>query len=342
MPSNDITTIKRPCNLKAEDEALFAEGQYNTPPNKVVQIENASVLFNGIVMRAFSPVKESYYQYPESKWGFIKKAYEQYIVSSYSRSRGFVKYSDKPLVVINQPWFNFYHWVLESLPRLFLAKEHLKTSALLLPQAYAKFSFVTDTLKILAPRAEVIYHSDQNYKASKVYLPALRPFCHQYNVELLHNFSQHMLQQMGLTDVKPQRKIMLVRTKANARRIQNSSVIETIATANGFEVVDMEDYSFAEQVRLMRSASHVVAQHGAGLTHILFMHPNARVLELHKALTNASDHVSQVYVSLASAMNVDYYYMFCQPTDPNADFFKADIKVDVLQFEQELRNFIAP
>ena len=41
-----------------------------------------------------------------------------------------------------------------------------------------------------------------------------------------------------------------------------------------------------EQVELFRTASHVIAAHGAGLTNVLFAHAEAKILEIRPELSS--------------------------------------------------------
>ena len=88
-------------------------------------------------------------------------------------------------------------------------------------------------------------------------------------------------------------------------------MIEVLRAFN-FRIVRTEDYSFAEQVRLAAGARYLVSNHGAGLTNILFMRPGSSVLELR----HATDCINNCYFTLASALNLKYFYQTCQPKTP--------------------------
>ena len=53
-----------------------------------------------------------------------------------------------------------------------------------------------------------------------------------------------------------------------------------------FRKVYLEQFSIREQVELFRTASHVIAAHGAGLTNVLFAPAEARILEIRPELSS--------------------------------------------------------
>ena len=53
-----------------------------------------------------------------------------------------------------------------------------------------------------------------------------------------------------------------------------------------FRKVYLEQMTITEQVKLFRTATHVIAAHGAGLTNVLFAPANARILEIRPELSS--------------------------------------------------------
>ena len=58
---------------------------------------------------------------------------------------------------------------------------------------------------------------------------------------------------------------------------------------------------------------------------MLFMSPGANVLELR----HATDRINNCYFTMASAMNLNYFYQSCEPANRDEDPHSADLKVDV-------------
>ena len=96
-----------------------------------------------------------------------------------------------------------------------------------------------------------------------------------------------------------------------------------------FEVVYLEDHSLAEQIIIISGARMVISAHGAALSHLMFMHPLSRILEIR----SASDAIRNCYFSLASVLSVGYHYFLAQEVD-------EDLIVDLGAFEACINNFV--
>jgi glycoprotein 2-beta-D-xylosyltransferase len=112
---------------------------------------------------------------------------------------------------------------------------------------------------------------------------------------LVEEFSQHALQSFGLQHVqKISGKIVIIdrvpyiahpRSKpGNALRTLNNlnelkQRLEKIRGVSSVEMVFLEKMSLAEQVKSIRQAHVLIGNHGAGLTHVLFMDQGSHMIE---------------------------------------------------------------
>lgn len=79
-------------------------------------------------------------------------------------------------------------------------------------------------------------------------------------------------------DIKQTRKIFLTRRDAENRNITNQE--QLLMALKGWETVTLEGLSMAEQVKLFKEASHVLAPHGAGLVNTIWCQPGTKIFEL--------------------------------------------------------------
>jgi hypothetical protein len=77
------------------------------------------------------------------------------------------------------------------------------------------------------------------------------------------------------------RKIYLSRKDASRRRMVNESDMTRRLKSIGFEILQLEGMTIAEQQTLLGSARVVVAEHGAALTNIVWCPANAAVVDIH-------------------------------------------------------------
>ena len=89
---------------------------------------------------------------------------------------------------------------------------------------------------------------------------------------------RHFKGRPELKDVKPHRKIVVLRPGAKTRRITNSD--ELLLALKGWETVDLAKMTIREQMKTFAEATHIVAAHGAGLVNLLWCTPGTKVIEI--------------------------------------------------------------
>lgn len=75
-------------------------------------------------------------------------------------------------------------------------------------------------------------------------------------------------------------KYFLSRRNMTWRRLSNDTEVSVFLEANGYETVQIESLSFAEQVRMFQNASHIVASNGSSLQNIIFSDQSVSLLVL--------------------------------------------------------------
>ena len=73
-------------------------------------------------------------------------------------------------------------------------------------------------------------------------------------------------------------RLALMRRDWSTRKIVNAREVQTLVSAAGFHVVDMVGLSFAEQVRVFRSAEIVFSVLGSGLTGLVYSPDGVKVI----------------------------------------------------------------
>ena len=180
-------------------------------------------------------------------------------------------------------FFNYYHLLIEALPRLLALERTSLLSALgdvqlLCPgglsstDAFFLSKLGLDRLPILEVEAGPLYRleslvlSSLKTEGSTGYLP---PW-------YARTLRERLLPERPSTR---RHRLYISRQGAGTRRLANHAAVAKILRRHGFEPVRMEDLCLPEQIELMYDAEAVVAPHGAGLTNLLFGR-DLRVLEL--------------------------------------------------------------
>ena len=204
---------------------------------------------------------------------------------------------------------NYYHRWADSIPRIY-ALHHPDVEALAPVRVYVDGRFTDDEKSVirhlLPTYAElVVTDSALRVQAAKcIHLPymssdrtdhskwfnASAGFLPQEGLNWLRN---EVYALTGLQPAEPFRKLYVTRRNAKVRRLLNEEETATYLERRGFKVVALEKRPFREQVQLFAEAKVIVAQHGAGLTNLLFAQSPC-VLEI------LSDKDRQIFFSLVS------------------------------------------
>lgn len=180
-------------------------------------------------------------------------------------------------VILTHLWSkNYYHWIIETLPRLrFIERTVPKiTPRLLLNPAPTRWQIDSLTLLGFSPDQFVIQNERLKYLIGTTYVNSnMREIPVSGHKPAIIDWVRDRYRQAaaGHPDARPYpRRIYVSRQGAASRRLTNSAEFEQLLTGYGFEKIELERYSFLEQIQLFRGAEFVAGIHGAGLTNILF------------------------------------------------------------------------
>ena len=233
-----------------------------------------------------------------------------------------------------QEWnFNYFHWMTEVLPALVVINQITdKKVPVLLSANSKKCKHIIDSLKIFDIPI-YYYNIRQTIKVSNLYAVKI-PIVGAYNEPFLSNMRSLFLKNINVEVKKtPFRKIYISRKKATRRKISNEDELVALLDRYEFESVFLEDYEIQDQIKLLQETKIVVSCHGAGLTNILFMQPDTKVIEL-----KANNNDYWCFFSLARLANLKYSYLLCE-SDRN-NHRDSNITVDLVALEMAVKNYI--
>jgi len=168
---------------------------------------------------------------------------------------------------------NFFHWLIEILPRLWTLQQSGAQPDWYVIDAYLPFQ--RKTLQALGvPLEKVIQpHVSLHVEADELLVPSL------FFPNACREVGAQLAQQLNVVDdPRAPRRIFINRRKS--RRTKNAAALAVLLRKFGFEEHFLEDYPLAKQIALFRQAEVVLAPHGAGLTHLIHCRPGTEVIEL--------------------------------------------------------------
>lgn len=169
--------------------------------------------------------------------------------------------------VINSSYTNYFHWVLEHLLKLRglekYEKETGKNVKLIIPSDTP--SYIKESLNLLAPEKEKIEASEGVIHVEKLILPSA-PELTPKNLNWLKNKG---LKNAEEPPIKPS-KIYISRQSSQVRKVDNFNEIEKTLKKYSIKTIEMEKYSFQEQIGMIKNSNLLIGPHGAGLTNMIW------------------------------------------------------------------------
>jgi len=245
---------------------------------------------------------------------------------------------DKPALSVVNSWVeNFYHFTWETLVKIYLLREQLPTATLVFPAE--RKGFHTQWLSMLGITDITWVEKKQRIKTPLAISSSSFELTMPGAKAILEGFREWVISRMnqqGLLEDKSRypKRIFITRTKVRYRNIVNLAELEPLVTRYGYSIVELEDYSIAQQVNFFYHAEDIVGVHGAGFAYIGFS--KAPVLDI-----IVSDFISLWFEKIAGIMETGYEYLRT-PGVPN-DFPDKrpgyhDILVDLEKLEEKLKE----
>lgn len=174
----------------------------------------------------------------------------------------------------------FYHWMIQILPRLGLAlRAGVKFDRLALYDTQKRY--VRDAMANLNIPESALVDLKQVpcFSADRVVAPLAKWNIDPPMVGFVR--STYLPDAASVSDGEP---LYISRNLAQSRRVVNEDeMMAALSREFGFRLVRFEEMTLAEQARVIAGANCVVAPHGAGLSNICFCRPDTLIVEIMKA-----------------------------------------------------------
>jgi capsular polysaccharide biosynthesis protein len=244
----------------------------------------------------------------------------------------------QPYVRVHTSYRGYYHWLLESVPKLLEAQRTLPSFTLLLPASYTD-AFYADTLRLLNISTIVRLQSQIMYQVPDLALPVLAEAQGDYSAPAMREVKTVLLAAAGIGEAAPASptRLYISRRKAPRRKVLNEAEVEQLLKHYGFACVCFEDFAFEDQLRLCASANVLVSMHGAGLSNMLFMPEHSTVVEFRKF----DDGLNYFFTGLGATLGHHYHLLYSKAADEQQSVQDADLYVDIKALDAVLQQLPA-
>lgn len=322
VPQLEWLRVKSPVNageLPTKFASQFVRAK-NIPARRIFKVSNVCVTAEGVTfrnLRVFIP------SLPWSK-DLIRYQTGELLATQWKQTVRTL--DEQPLILAYDHWAlsNYYHWMIESLPRLFVAGSLYRDCRILLPDDVHEY--VISSLELLGIKNFERIGADEIIRVPRLIMPEIvyyngvenedrppepsdvvvsHPLAHEELIlpvrrKLLGTFSPSY----------PFRKVYVSRSRSRIRRLINEEDILPTLKASGFEIVYFEGMSLVEQIRLMQETCILAGVHGSNMVNILFLPTTSKVIEL------MNEHqLNDAFYLLASSIGIDYYSVPCSMHD---------------------------
>lgn len=211
---------------------------------------------------------------------------------------------------------NYYHWMLDVLPRLAaLGPDGLSKRHYLACQDHPFHRQTFDLLQIPS-NARTAATGLQFYTAPELLIP-LKPLgVSQENVRFVRDL---LMERTGMANSPVAgERIYISRRHANSRRVLNEDELEPLLKKHRFRTCYLEQLSLKEQMLLFHGAEAILAPHGAAWTNLIFARPGTHVLEIMpEGLDSTHTGAYHLFEQLAAVTDARYERLIAQATRPD-------------------------
>jgi capsular polysaccharide biosynthesis protein len=336
LRQESISTRNLPVNFNRADADLFEhEIKRIIPATLLLYMEDVTIDPGGILFHGNKVLPQSFPS-PDfvNTWAGSRTKIKFFIKNCLHKSH---KKIEQDVFWITDTWSQgYFHWMSDALPRLLTIQERIEDAILLLPGAYKGEKYIASSLKPFS--IQNLRFIQETVHCKNLRLPTHTAPTGNYNENLIRDLRKLYTNfYQAVNSVHAGNKVYISRSKAQKRKVVNEE--ECLATLHeyGFKTIYFEDYPFEQQVEIALNAQYLISNHGAGLTNILFMKSDSKVLELRK---NGDAH-NNCYFALASALNLQYYYQLCRSANPDEDAHTANLIVGCHLLRENIERMLA-
>lgn len=214
----------------------------------------------------------------------------------------------------------YFHWLVDVLPRLAILRQSDFTE-----DSFDYFyvnsqskRFQKETLKLLGIPLDRVIESDHHphIQAKTLIVPSFAGYIGWATPRTINFLRTAFLPMSQHNNVEPDflfsstftgkypKRIYISRCSAKYRHIINEADLVDLLQEKGFKVIQLENYSFLDQVRLFSNAEIIVAAHGAGLTNLIFCTQDTTVIELF-----SPNYIRYYYWTICEYLRLKLYYL---------------------------------
>lgn len=327
--------VAPPVNLLHNNEYAYYVTQVPSFSIFIYRHKNAYVTKSGVCFDSLTRLLPGSFMHVKR----VRKDQQKIALLNFLFRRKYRLDKNKKYLVVHNQWSinGYYHWLIDSIPRLWSVLDELSELHLLLPYQAKNVRFIQDIITLL-PALKVVYIPEKKVAfVRQLVLPSHLPGWGLFKPEYLRAFRSFVLQRISLHTNED--LIYISRRQASRRKIINEDSLTTRLKTLGFKTVVLENHSFIEQVEIFNKAKLVISIHGAALSNIIFMKAHTSVIEIIKKPVGEERYLME-YQKLASIFEISYYSLAADSDTAYASFDEANLIVNETELKEIVEKLI--
>jgi hypothetical protein len=211
-------------------------------------------------------------------------------------------------ILLSMPFYhNFYHWLIEILPRLISYDRYpsLHHVPLIVPSSAP--GFVAETLRLTGYLSKTVFLENGTYRFKKLHMLSKLSSIFEVSPDAIA-WLNDKFKDVGARRVTP-KKIYISRGDAKIRFVSNEPQLTEVLTDFGFETMAMSGLSIPDQINLFRNAQYVIGAHGAAFANLAFAKPGATFIEFF-----SKGHYAPCFNRISGSRGLKYGFLVGGPT----------------------------
>ncbi|MEQ6121918.1 glycosyltransferase family 61 protein [Reichenbachiella sp. MALMAid0571] len=322
--------VKRTAPLNSSNSELnYFHLNEKIPSFMILMLNNTFCSPYGILFKNGQVVKQSVYSMFDRNKNHLT-FFKKILLGRYLKIKG------PALIIHNAYYSNFYHWLIEAMPRLYVSEFLTNQCTLVIPK---KVSLFHKQMLDLFKFKNILYLDDHLLvKAETFILPMHTSTGLSHYPQIMRGLRDRILPLVLASkcnkDLLKAKNIYISRGKALKRKIINEQEVLNVLLRHNFISVELESLPFTDQVSLFNNAEVVCGVHGAGLSNMIFS-PDKTTYVVFKN----EEHPDPAFINLANCFSHNFYLLDC--SDPNSHLKgrnpqSYDVQVDTTQLEEIL------
>jgi|688.fasta_scaffold344514_2 hypothetical protein len=211
-------------------------------------------------------------------------------------------------------------------------KIHMKN---ILPFQRETFEIIKDQFELIEDLTTI-----PDYEIVSIYGETCDKNPYSDNARQIFPFLRQLILNKFKYEIIPGKRIFITRKNSESqhngilrRYILNENIVVPFLKNKNFEIIQLEDYSMHDKIKLFMESEIIVTSHSGALTLCLFANKKTNIIEIINKGTTGFTH--QHYITICNTLGLSYNRFSDIIEDINGNF-----NLDLSKFEPFLNNFI--